>query len=246
MTKPNQHIVIFTGAGISAESGLQTFRDSDGLWEEFSVEDVATPAAWEKDPEKVLHFYNLRRQQVRVAQPNAAHLSLAKLEQHFQVSIITQNIDDLHERAGSTGILHLHGEIMKSRSNINEHELYNLGNKNIALGDCCEKGSQLRPHVVWFGEPVSEFEPACKLAKQADLLIIIGTSLQVYPAALLVNKVTSGTPVILVSPDMDEVQNHITWYQDTAVNKIPSLVNELIKTGIDSNHHKNKEPADDN
>jgi len=246
MLNEKKHIVIFTGAGISAESGLQTFRDSNGLWEEFLVEEVATPAAWEKDHKKVLHFYNLRRHQVRLAQPNAAHLALVKLEQYFKVSIITQNIDDLHERAGSTDTLHLHGEIMKSRSSVDDQLLYNLGDKDTSLGDCCEKGSQLRPHVVWFGESVPEFEPACKLAKQADLLLVIGTSLQVYPAALLVNKITRGTPVILVSPDMDEVQNHIIWYQDTAVNKIPSLVNELIKTGIGSNHQKNKESADDN
>ena len=232
MTKPYQHIVIFTGAGISAESGLHTFRDSGGLWEQFPVKEVATPAAWEKDPEKVLHFYNLRRQQVRLAQPNAAHIALVKLEQQFKVSIITQNIDDLHERAGSNNILHLHGEIMKSRSTVNQHLLYPLGNNDIALGDQCEKGSQRRPHVVWFGEAVPEFAPACKIAQQADLLLVIGTSLQVYPAASLLNHVTSGTPIILVSPEMDDVPNYVTWHQDTAANKIPELVNELINSGI--------------
>ena len=230
-TKTN-HIVIFTGAGISAESGLHTFRDKGGLWEEFPVSEVATATAWKKDKEKVLHFYNLRRQQVRQAEPNDAHLALAKLQDYFKVSIITQNIDDLHERAGSNNILHLHGEIMKSRSTVNQHLLYPLRNKDIALGDKCERGSQLRPHVVWFGEPVPEFIAAYKITQQANLLLVIGTSLQVYPAASLLNHVSSGTPIILVSPEMDDVPNHITWHQDTAANKTPELVNELINTGI--------------
>ena len=232
MTKPYQHIVIFTGAGISAESGLHTFRDSGGLWEQFPVKEVATPAAWEKDPEKVLHFYNLRRQQVRQAIPNAAHLALAKLQDYFQLSIITQNIDDLHERAGSLHVHHLHGEIMKSRSSIDEHLLYELGDKDIALGDKCEKGSQLRPHVVWFGESVPEFEPACSIVKQADLLLVIGTSLQVYPAASLIDHVMNSTPILLVSPEMEHVANHISWFQDTAVNKTPEIVDDLIKNGL--------------
>ncbi len=167
MNTKTKHIVVFTGAGISAESGLNTFRDTGGLWEEFPLHKVATVTAWKKDREKVLHFYNLRRQQVRQAEPNAAHLALAKLQDDFQVSIITQNIDDLHERAGSKNILHLHGEIMKSRSTVNQHLLYQLGNKDITLGEKCERGSQLRPHVVWFGEQVLEFKPACKITKQA-------------------------------------------------------------------------------
>jgi NAD-dependent deacetylase len=234
MTKTPEHIVVFTGAGISAESGLHTFRDSGGLWEQFPVHEVATRTAWKKDREKVLHFYNLRRQQVRQAQPNAAHLALAKIQHFFQVNIITQNIDDLHERAGSKNILHLHGEIMKSRSTVNEHLLYELDDNDIAPGDKCERGSQLRPHVVWFGENVPEFKPACKIARQADLLLVIGTSLQVYPAAALLDHVSCGTPIVLVSPEMDDVPDHITWHQDTAVHKIPEFVDELIGSGLPS------------
>ena len=232
MSTTNKHIVIFTGAGISAESDLDTFRTEGGLWQQYSVKEVATLSGWKKDREKVLNFYNLRRQQVRQAKPNAAHFALTKLEEYFKVSIITQNIDDLHERAGSNNILHLHGEIMKSRSTVNQHLLYPLRNKDIALGDKCERGSQLRPHVVWFGEPVPEFIAAYKITQQANLLLVIGTSLQVYPAASLLNHVSSGTPIILVSPEMDDVPNHITWHQDTAANKTPELVNELINTGI--------------
>lgn len=232
MNTKTKHIVVFTGAGMSAESGLHTFRDKGGIWEEFPVHEVATASAWKKDKQKVLHFYNLRRQQVRQAEPNAAHLALAKLQDYFQVSIITQNVDDLHERAGSNDILHLHGEIMQSRSTVNQHLLYPLGNKDISLGDKCERGSQLRPHVVWFGEAVPEFTPACKITQQADLLLVIGTSLQVYPAATLLNHVTRDTPIILVSPEMDDIPSHITWHQETAANKIPELVNDLINTGI--------------
>jgi len=234
MITNRKNIVIFTGAGISAESGLHTFRDTGGLWEEFPVHEVATLSAWKKNREKVLHFYNLRRKQVREAQPNAAHLALAKLEDHFQVNIITQNIDNLHERAGSKNILHLHGEIMQARSTANEHLLYDLEDKDIAIGDKCELNSQLRPHVVWFGESVPEFSPACKIAKQADLLIVIGTSLQVFPAAGLLNHVMRGTPIILISPEMDDVPSHITWHKETAVNKIPELVDKLINHGISS------------
>ncbi len=230
----NKHIVIFTGAGISAESGLHTFRDAGGLWEQYPVEEVATPAAWKKDAAKVLHFYNLRRQQVRDAKPNAAHLALARLEEHFKVDIITQNIDNLHERAGSKHIFHLHGEIMQARSSIDEHLIYDLKDKDIALGAKCRLGSQLRPHVVWFGENVPEFTSACNITRRADLLLVIGTSLQVYPAAALIDHVAANTPIILVSPDMDQVPSHIIWHQSTAVNIIPELVDDLIKHGIDS------------
>lgn len=234
MTKTEQHVVVFTGAGVSAESGLHTFRDAGGLWEQYPVYEVATPAAWKKDRQKVLHFYNLRRQQVRQAQPNAAHTALAKLQEHFQVSIITQNIDDLHERAGSGNVLHLHGEIMKARSSVNEHLLYELKDKDIQLGDKCERGSQLRPHVVWFGESVPKFRPACKITKQSDLLLVIGTSLEVHPAAALLNYVLCGTPIIVVAPDLENPPPGIVWYQEKAVAKIPELVDTWIMDGLPS------------
>ncbi|HEY4800889.1 MAG TPA: Sir2 family NAD-dependent protein deacetylase, partial [Bacteroidia bacterium] len=180
-------IVIFSGAGISAESGLKTFRDSGGLWEEYRVEDVATPEAWEENPARVTEFYNKRRRQVLDAKPNAAHFALVELEKKFEVHIITQNIDDLHERAGSKRVLHLHGEITKSRSSIDPGLIYSIKGATITMGDTCELGSQLRPHVVWFGERVPEMENACKIASTADIFVIIGTSLNVYPAASLID-----------------------------------------------------------
>ena len=232
MTRASQHIVVFTGAGVSAESGLHTFRDTGGLWQQYPIEEVATRMAWKKDRQKVLHFYNLRRQQVRQAQPNAAHLALVKLQEHFQVTVITQNIDDLHERAGSCDVLHLHGEIMKARSTVNEHLLYDLGDKDIQLGDKCAKGSQLRPHVVWFGERVPLFEKACKIAKQADLLLVIGTSLQVYPAASLLQYVTRGITIEVVSLELENPPPGTVWYQEKAVIKIPALIDSWLTDGL--------------
>ena len=183
-----QKLVVLTGAGISAESGLRTFRDSDGLWEGYNVQDVATPRAWYRDKQLVLDFYNMRRKDVMAAQPNDAHRALAELEKHFDVHIITQNIDDLHERAGSTKVLHLHGEIVKMRSEKNEHKLYDI-NKDILLGDVSEDGSQFRPHVVWFEEPVPMIEQAIPIMYEADVFVLVGTSLAVYPAAGLVDYV---------------------------------------------------------
>jgi NAD-dependent deacetylase len=184
MTK--KKLVVLTGAGISAESGLRTFRDSDGLWEGYNVEDVATPRAWRRDPQLVLNFYNERRRNVLAAQPNGAHKALAELEQYFDVHIITQNIDDLHERAGSTKILHLHGEILKMRSVNNEFRHYPI-TTDIMLGDVAEDGGQLRPHIVWFEEPVPMMEQAAPIVYDADIFAVIGTSLVVYPAAGLVH-----------------------------------------------------------
>ena len=184
---PMKRIVILTGAGMSAESGLKTFRDSDGLWENHNIYDVATPEAWGRDPELVLNFYNDRRKQVRVAEPNKAHLALAKLEQKYNVSIITQNIDDLHERAGSTHVIHLHGEVNKARSSVDSGLVYELDHWEMKMGDTCEKGSQLRPHIVWFGEAVPMIEKAISIVEMADVVMVIGTSLSVYPAAGLVN-----------------------------------------------------------
>jgi NAD-dependent deacetylase len=179
-------LVVLSGAGMSAESGLKTFRDSDGLWEGYDVTEVATPGAWKKDPRLVLDFYNMRRKNVLDAQPNAGHFGLAELENDFDVHIITQNIDDLHERAGSTKVLHLHGEIFKMRSEHNEELIYDI-RSDMNLGDTAEDGSQLRPAIVWFEEPVPMIEQAAPLVRSADIFLVIGTSLVVYPAAGLVN-----------------------------------------------------------
>lgn len=205
-----KNLVIFSGAGISAESGLKTFRDSGGLWEEFRIEDVATPEAWKKDQSLVTQFYNLRRKQVMDAMPNDAHRIIADLESKFNVQIITQNIDDLHERAGSKKVLHLHGEIMKVRSSTHPELVYPIDHWEIKIGDRCDKGSQLRPHIVWFGEMVPEMDNAILLAEKADLFVVIGTSLNVYPAAGILNYVPSTAPKWLIDPgdfSLDYVNN---------------------------------------
>lgn len=190
-------LVVLTGAGISAESGLKTFRDADGLWEGYEIEEVATATAWRRNPALVQEFYNLRRKNVLDARPNAAHRILAELEQDFDVQIITQNIDDLHERAGSTQVLHLHGEIRKMRSEKNGELIYPIEG-DIAMGDRAEDGAQLRPHIVWFEEPVPMIEPAAKLVRSADIFLIVGTSLLVYPAAGLVNYAPWPIPKFIV------------------------------------------------
>ena len=191
---------MFTGAGMSAESGIKTFRDSGGMWEEFKIEDVATPEAWARNNEMVLDFYNQRRKQVMEAQPNEGHKILAGLEKYFDVQIITQNIDDLHERAGSKKVLHLHGEIMKARSSVDPELIYTLRKTEIKKGDKCEKGSQLRPHIVWFGEMVPEMDNAIDLAAQAEIFITVGTSLVVYPAAGLIHYAPEKSLKYLVDP----------------------------------------------
>lgn len=185
---------------MSAESGIPTFRGSDGLWENHRIEDVATPGAWERDQELVLRFYNLRRKAVLEAKPNKGHTILADLESIFDVTIITQNIDDLHERAGSSQVVHLHGEIIKSRSTLNPNLVYPVSGWEIKSGDTCELGSQLRPHIVWFGEAVPMMDDAIDLVQQADIFIVVGTSLQVYPAASLVEFVPASSPKFLVDP----------------------------------------------
>lgn len=192
-------IVVLTGAGISAESGIRTFRDSDGLWENHRIEDVATPEAWRRNPALVLDFYNQRRAQLFEVQPNAGHLALVELEKNFDVHIITQNVDDLHERAGSSQILHLHGHLRQSRSERYERLVYPCEG-DIRLGDVCERGAQLRPHIVWFGEAVPMLEPAAELASEADIFIIVGTSLQVYPAAGLMHYAPDHIPFYYVDP----------------------------------------------
>lgn len=196
-TMTKKKLVVLTGAGISAESGLKTFRDSDGLWEGYNVEDVATPEAWYRDPKLVLEFYNYRRKNVLEARPNAAHTGLASLEKDFDVSIITQNIDDLHERAGSTKVLHLHGEIFKMRSERNYNLVYDI-RRDIQWGDTAEDGMQLRPHIVWFGEAVPMIETALPIVQQADIFVVIGTSLVVYPAAGLIDYARQMIPKYII------------------------------------------------
>ncbi|MEI7726605.1 MAG: NAD-dependent deacylase [Bacteroidota bacterium] len=200
-------LVVLTGAGISQESGIKTFRDADGLWNNYRIEEVACPEAWERDPQLVLDFYNMRRKQLYEVEPNDAHYALAKLEETYDVQIITQNVDDLHERAGSTRVLHLHGELKKVRSTADPDLVHTLDGWELRLGDLCEKGSQLRPHIVWFGEPVSGIMVATTMVKHADIFLIIGTSLQVYPAAGLIAYVPSGVPKYLIDPET-EPQNH--------------------------------------
>jgi NAD-dependent deacetylase len=225
-------IVVFTGAGISAESGIKTFRDSDGLWEEYNISEVATPEAWHKNPSLVQDFYNKRRKQVMEAKPNKAHYALVKLEKHFDVHIITQNIDDLHERAGSKKVLHLHGEIMKARSSVDSSLIYPVKNGIISMGDKCAKGFQLRPHVVWFGEEVPNMEIAYKIVSKADILITIGTSLSVYPAAGLIYYTSPKCKVYLIDPqakDIDTIKN-LEIIKAKAGIGVPVLVEQLIKT----------------
>lgn len=196
-------LVVLSGAGMSAESGISTFRDFGGLWEKYKIDDVATPDAWRRNPALVLEFYNQRRKQLFEVVPNEGHHLLAALEGRFDVHIITQNVDDLHERAGSTHILHLHGELMKVRSTGIDEDVYTLTKDNYEthIGDKCPKGYQLRPHIVWFGEAVPEIENAIPIVEQADVFLIIGTSLNVYPAAGLINYVRNGVPVYLIDPN---------------------------------------------
>ena len=205
-TMSKKKIVILTGAGISAESGLQTFRDSDGLWENYRIEEVATPEAWHKQPQLVLDFYNARREACLVAQPNAAHLVLAQLEIDYEVCIVTQNIDDLHERAGSTNVIHLHGSITQSRSEQNESLKYDY-DRPLALGDLAEDGAQLRPHIVWFGESVPNIGQAYDLVENwAEIIVLIGSSLQVYPAAGLLAYAPSGLPKFVLDKKIPEIK----------------------------------------
>lgn len=201
MEKRKKRLVVLSGSGMSAESGLKTFREMGGLWEEYDIHEVATPDAWRRDPEIVLRFYNERRKQLHDCEPNTGHFELAKLEDFFDVRIITQNVDDLHERAGSTSVMHLHGELKKVRSTKDESLVYEMDHWELKWGDHCEKGSQLRPHIVWFGEPVPMIPKAAKEVEKADIFLIIGTSLQVYPAAGLIDYVPYDTPVFVIDPN---------------------------------------------
>jgi len=222
-------LVVLSGAGISAESGLKTFRDSDGLWEGYNIEDVATPRAWRKDPQLVLDFYNYRRKKVLDAQPNAAHHGLAELEKNFDVTIITQNIDDLHERAGSTNVLHLHGEIFKMRSERDIELVYEIKG-DIKIGDRAEDGEQLRPHIVWFEEPVPKIGEAIPVVRLADIFVVVGTSLVVYPAAGLVNYAPWNVPKYIIDkriPYTSEITN-ITAIEKPATEGVVELIKLLL------------------
>jgi NAD-dependent deacetylase len=226
----NKKLVVLTGAGISAESGLKTFRDSDGLWEGYDVNEVATPGGWRKNPALVLEFYNMRRRNVRDAIPNAAHTGLAELEQYFEVHIITQNIDDLHERAGSTRVLHLHGEIFKMRSELNESPVFPIRD-DIQVGDRASDGGQLRPHIVWFEEPVPLIADAGRLVHDADLFVIIGTSLAVYPAAGLIDFAPDHIPKFILDKNVPFTRGvqQLHTIQMSATQGMHELKERLIK-----------------
>lgn len=222
-------LVILSGSGISAESGLKTFRDAGGLWEGHRVEDVATPEAWRRNPQLVLNFYNERRKACLEAQPNKAHLICVELEKYFEVHIITQNVDDLHERAGSKHVLHLHGELFKARSTANKNLVYDIKGWQLNLGDTCELGSQLRPHVVWFGELVPKIVEAEAIVAQADILIVVGTSLQVYPAAGLTMFAPPHCPIYVVDPSAPSIsgRDNVMYIKQKATEGMAILLEEL-------------------
>lgn len=228
------HIVVLTGAGISAESGLKTFRDNGGLWENHSVYDVATPEAFQRDPDMVQRFYNMRRAQLETVLPNAGHIALAAAQSHFEVTIITQNIDDLHERAGSKRVHHLHGELTKARSSIQPNLIVDWGYGPIQTSDKAPDGSPLRPHIVWFGEPVPAIESAAEICRTASHLLVVGTSLVVYPAAGLVHEIPENCGVTVVDPgDMSESPiSRARHIQKPAGQALPSLIDEWILNGV--------------
>ena len=230
----SKKIVVLTGAGMSADSGLKTFRDADGLWEGHDVMEVASPQGFARDPALVLDFYNQRRRQLLEASPNEGHKALVELEDHFEVSIVTQNVDDLHERAGSRQVLHLHGELFKVRSTGNPADILEW-KKDLVLGDYCRSGFQLRPHIVWFGEQVPLLPKAAEITTEADLLLIIGTSMQVYPAASLIHYASPGIPIFFVYPrptvSAYDFEN-LTIVADTAATGVPTVVSDLIGRAI--------------
>ena len=224
-----KHIVVLTGAGMSAESGIKTFRDANGLWEGYDVMEVASPQGFKANPELVLDFYNQRRKQLLEVTPNQAHYDLASLEQDFKTTIITQNIDDLHERAGNTKVIHLHGELLKARSTGNSSDVFEC-KTDILKGDLCQNGHQIRPHIVWFGEDVPMIETAIEICKTADILIIIGTSMQVYPAASLMHYVPQNTPTFFIDPKPNiNNKEHLTVFADKATIGIKKVI-EVLKT----------------
>jgi NAD-dependent deacetylase len=224
-------LVVLSGSGISAESGIKTFREMGGLWEQYDVTEVASPMAWERDRSMVLRFYNERRRALLDAEPNAAHIGLAALEKHYDVYIITQNVDDLHERAGSNKILHLHGQIRKAQCCVDPHKVYEIDGWELQEGDLCEDGHQLRPHVVWFGEAVPAMEEAVPIVNNADILLVIGTSLNVYPAAGLINYTSPGTPIYVIDPGHPVgIENmDVTFINKKATEGISILKDQLLR-----------------
>lgn len=223
-------VVVLTGAGISAESGISTFRDAGGLWENHRIEEVATYDAWVQNPDLVIKFYNQRRKQLYEVEPNPGHYALVKLEQKFDVHIITQNVDDLHERAGSKNVLHLHGELKKVRSTADPNLVYTLDGWELKKDDLCEKGSQLRPHIVWFGEAVPMIVPAAELASKAEIFIVVGTSLLVYPAAGLIEYAPAKAPKYLVDPNARDIRyvSNLTTIAEKAGTGLVKLVDQLL------------------
>jgi NAD-dependent deacetylase len=229
MVKIKRSLVALTGAGISAESGIPTFRDSGGLWEGYPVEDVATPEGWERNPALVLDFYNQRRKKALDVNPNRGHEILAELETDFEVTIVTQNVDNLHERAGSSNVVHLHGSLFESRSTKDERLIYPIRGWELKMGETCDKGSQLRPNIVWFGEPVPMMEIAAEITSQADIFLVVGTSLVVYPAAGLIDFVPSGVPKFIIDPKIPDVREvpHLHFIAEKAsvgMERVKSLI----------------------
>lgn len=226
-----KNIVVLTGAGISAESGISTFRDQGGLWEGYDIEDVATPQAFERQPETVLEFYNERRRKVKDAEPNEGHKALAKLEEQHDVTVITQNIDDLHERAGSTNVVHLHGQIKQAKSSGDPSLIYDISTEDIKMGDKCKKGYQLRPHVVWFGEPVPMMEKAMRISSEAEVFMVVGTSLAVYPAASLIDFVPLEAVKYIIDKQIPAVGNvkNLKTYELPATEGVPKVLEELME-----------------
>lgn len=223
-------LVILSGAGMSQESGIRTFRDMGGLWEEYDITEVATPEAWERNPVLVMKFYNDRRKQLYECEPNIGHRGLVDLEQDFDVHIITQNVDDLHERAGSSKVLHLHGELKKARSSVDESLIYDIDGWELKFGERCAKGSQLRPFIVWFGEAVPAMDEAVPIVESADILVVIGTSLNVYPAAGLINYTKRGTPIYVIDPERPSVYiRDVIYIQEKAGKGVEQLKEKLKK-----------------
>jgi NAD-dependent deacetylase len=229
-----RQITILSGAGISAESGISTFRDSEGLWENHRIEDVATPEAWERNPELVQQFYNLRRKQLQEVEPNAAHFAITELQKKFNVQVITQNVDDLHERAGNENVLHLHGELKKVRSTAHPYSVYDLDGWELLMGDKCADGHQLRPHIVWFGEDVPNLPIAAEVVSKSNAVIIVGTSLNVYPAASLYQYAKANCPIWIIDPKANELvyPETITPINEKSGAAMPRLVQSLLKEEI--------------
>jgi NAD-dependent deacetylase len=220
-----KRLAILSGAGVSKESGINTFRDSNGLWEQYPVEEVASIEGWYKNPQLMLRFYNMRRKDLQSREPNKAHKIIAELEKHFKIDVITQNVDNLHERAGSTNIIHLHGELTKARGEHSEYPVYDIGYEDINWGDKTPSGEQLRPHIVWFGEAVPMIEKAAKIIEDCDILLVIGTSLNVYPAAGLIHYIKNGTPIYLIDPNPIKVN----YKQYTQIEEVATKGMEIFK-----------------